>query len=142
VFQYSTDAHSLSSGHWVNFNLLDVKTVNLSNPGAHDGNADANRQMLSALLPLSLSGGETVWIRWLDEGRRLQDDARWRELYLGGRGAGLAIDDLSVTGVWASDVAVPEMGTMWAGGALAFLALLGWLLKDRRLRFIPRRQDG
>ncbi len=113
-FQYSTDAHSLSDGTWVDFDGLDVVSMNLQRVGPTDGNAAQNRQLLEATLPLTVAAGSTFWIRWVDGG-----DVR--------RGSGLAVDDFSMTPFWEScDITpVPEAGAFWGGAGLLGLVLLG-----------------
>jgi uncharacterized protein len=106
-FQYSTDATSLTTGTWIDLNLLDFVTPNTTGRGAHDGNAAANRTALSAAITnLVLPTGSTIWIRWTDPNARRRDD-------------GLAIDDLSLAPVSAE--AVPEPATwMLMGAGLLF----------------------
>jgi uncharacterized protein len=85
-FQYSTDATSLITGTWTNFDELDfVAPVTTGTVGALDGNAIANRTAKSGnISSLSLSNGSTLWIRWNDFNASGSDD-------------GLGIDDFSLT---------------------------------------------
>jgi len=108
-FEYSTDATSLTTGTWINFNSLDFVTPNTTGRGAHDGNAAANQTALSAtIMNLTLSTGSTIWIRWTDPNVRRADD-------------GLAIDNFSLTAATAEVQAVPEPATwMLMGAGLLF----------------------
>jgi hypothetical protein len=111
-FQYSVDAHSLSSGTWINAPSLDFVTPNLEDVGAHDGNLAANRTDISGSIGfLNIPVGETFWLRWVDV-----------TLPGGGPGEGLAIDDFSIT-------AIPEASTLAAGIGMALL--LGFMVWKR-----------
>lgn len=107
-FQYSTDATSLTSGTWSDFNSLDFSSPNNTTAGFLDGNAAGNKTSLTAtIFNLSVANGSTFWIRWNDLNVTSSDD-------------GLAVDDFSIT-------AVPEpAATLWVS-----LGLLG-LLRRRR----------
>ncbi|MES2734157.1 MAG: endonuclease/exonuclease/phosphatase family protein, partial [Bacteroidota bacterium] len=85
-FQYSLDATSLTSGTWINQDLLDFSgPVSAGTAGLLDGNAAANRSVVSFTLEgLSIENGATFWIRWNDFNATGSDDA-------------LAIDDFSLT---------------------------------------------
>jgi predicted extracellular nuclease len=86
-----TDANTPSTG-WTDFDTLDfVSPTTGATAAALDGNAAANRTAKSANLPLTVSNGQEVWLRWKDT-----NDA--------GNDHGLAIDDFSVT---ASAAATP-----------------------------------
>lgn len=107
-FQYSTDATSLTSGTWVDFNNLDFSSPNNTTSGDLDGNAAGNQTIISATLSdFSIANGSTFWIRWNDFNVAGSDD-------------GLAVDDFSIT-------AIPEP----AATLLAALGVLG-LLRRRR----------
>lgn len=86
-FQYSTNATSLSTGTYTDFDALDftppITTAGAA--GALDGNAAANRKVInSTITGLSIPNGATFWIRWSDVDATNADD-------------GLAIDDFSIT---------------------------------------------
>ncbi len=84
-FQYSTNATSLTTGTWADFNALDFTTPNITTTGAKDGNSAANRTTLTQTISgLSIAAGTTFWIRWTDVDASGADD-------------GLAVDDFSVT---------------------------------------------
>lgn len=107
-FQYSTDATSLTSGTWVDFNSLDFSSPNNTTSGELDGNATENQTNKSATLSnLSIANGSTFWIRWNDFNVAGSDD-------------GLAVDNFSIT-------AIPEP----AATLLGALGVLG-LLRRRR----------
>lgn len=69
IFEYSTDATSLSTGTWTavsNLNLVEILTT-LTNNAAVNGNDPANRIAISgniASVNLPVSG--TIWLRWRD----------------------------------------------------------------------------
>jgi len=85
-FEYSLDATSLTTGTWTAVNPLDFVTPNTAAPvGLKDGNNPSFRTVISsAISPLSIANGATVWIRWLDANPAGNDD-------------GLAVDDFSIT---------------------------------------------
>jgi hypothetical protein len=94
-FQYSTDATSLTTGTWVNADLLDF-TAPVTSPtvGALDGNASANRTLISSTISgLSIANGAIFWIRWTDLNATGSDD-------------GLAVDDFCLTPQAEPDVSV------------------------------------
>ena len=83
-FQLSTDAASLTTGTWVDYNSLDFITPNTTTTGAKDGNAAANQTAVSgAISGLNIADGATFWIRWVDFNASGADD-------------GLAVDDFSL----------------------------------------------
>jgi hypothetical protein len=113
-FQYSLDAHSLSSGDWLNVPKLDFFTPNTAGVGAHDGNLPINQQQLSGTISfLNIPSGGTFWVRWVEAPPPG-----------GGPGDGLAVDNFSIS-------AVPEISTILGGCAAASLLALSLL---------PRRQ--
>ncbi len=85
-FQYSTDAGSLSTGSWIDVDVLDFNSpVVNTTAGALDGNALANRAAIShTITGLNIPNGASFWIRWTDFNIASSDD-------------GLAIDDFSLT---------------------------------------------
>ncbi|HZY41706.1 MAG TPA: MYXO-CTERM sorting domain-containing protein, partial [Anaerolineae bacterium] len=87
-FQYSTDATSLSTGTWADYNALDCIAANSTGTvGAFDGNAAANRIIVTAVLSntgvFSVPIGTNFWIRWTDFNATNSDD-------------GLGVDDFSM----------------------------------------------
>jgi uncharacterized protein len=79
-----TDANAPSTG-WTDFNTLDFVSPTVGATAvALDGNTAANQTAKSANLPVTVSGGQEIWLRWMDT-----NDA--------GNDHGLAIDDFSVT---------------------------------------------
>src|SRR5436309_1115795 len=67
-FQLSTNATSLTTGAWIDYDSLDfVSPVTSGTVGALNGNAAANRTNLSFTINgLNLVNGQTFFIRWLD----------------------------------------------------------------------------
>ncbi|BCS32211.1 hypothetical protein TBR22_A14210 [Luteitalea sp. TBR-22] len=86
-FQLSTNATSITTGTWVDYNGLDVSSpVVAGTVGALDGNASANRLSVSSTITnLSIPNGATFWIRWADTD------------LIPGADDGLAIDDFTLT---------------------------------------------
>lgn len=85
IFEFSTDATSLSTGIWAKYDSLNFITPFVALVGARDGNASANRVDLQYTLSgLSIEPGKTFWIRWTDFDAIGEDD-------------GLAVDDFSLT---------------------------------------------
>ena len=84
-FQLSTDATSLTTGTWTNYDALDFQSPNINTTaGALDGNAAGNRTTISYIITgLSITNGTSFWIRWTDFDITSTDD-------------GLAIDDFSI----------------------------------------------
>jgi DNA/RNA endonuclease G (NUC1) len=84
-FQYSTTATGLATGTFTDFDGLDFSSkVTNGTVGALDGNAGANRAVLSGTITgLSIPNGATFWIRWTDFNVTNSDD-------------GLAVDDFSL----------------------------------------------
>ncbi|MDP2319940.1 MAG: lamin tail domain-containing protein [Acidobacteriota bacterium] len=85
-FQYSLNATSVNTGTWVDVDALDfVAPTTIGAIGALDGNAAANRTVVTGTVPsLSLAPGGTVVIRWASFDANSADD-------------GLAVDDFSIT---------------------------------------------
>ena len=85
-FQLSTDATSLTTGTWTDYNALDfIAPTTGPATGALDGNAGANRTTLTfTITGLNIGSGGTFWIRWTDFNASGSDD-------------GLSVDDFSLT---------------------------------------------
>ena len=112
-FQYSTDATSLSTGTWTDFNALDAASpVTAGTVGPIDGNATANRVNLGATISgLSIPTSGSLWIRWVDT-----DLAP-------GADDGLGIDDVSITPDHAEGDGAPSvLSTVPANGATGVAA--------------------
>lgn len=109
-FQYSLDATSLDTGHWIDVDALDfLSPITAGAAGANDGNAAAGRTSLAAAISgLAVANGAAFWIRWLDFNIASGDD-------------GLAVDDFSLT---ARVNPVPEPGSLALAGLS--LSILGW----------------
>jgi predicted extracellular nuclease len=106
-FQLSTDATSLLTGIWTDYNSLDFNSPNINTAaGLLNGNNAGNRTALSfTITGLTIPNGSTFWIRWTDFNINSSDD-------------GLAVDDFSLIplGV-AADNAPSVSGTTPTGGA-------------------------
>lgn len=85
-FQLSTDASSLSSGSWASFQELNFMTPSDTfATGAKNGNANPYQTTIShTVTGISISNGNSFWIRWLDANASGSDD-------------GLSVDDFSMT---------------------------------------------
>jgi hypothetical protein len=85
-FQLSTDAASLTTGTWVNYDNLDFSSpVTTGTVGALDGNSSPNRSTINyTITGLNISNGAIFFIRWNDFNVTGADD-------------GLAVDDFSIT---------------------------------------------
>lgn len=84
-FQLNTNATSLTTGTWTDYNSLDFNSPNINTTlGALDGNATGNKTTVNfTITGLSIVNGTTFWIRWSDFDITGSDD-------------GLAIDDFSI----------------------------------------------
>lgn len=85
-FQLSTNATSLNTGTWTDYDMLDFSSLYLGpfNNTKLDGNLSSNRISISfTIIGLSIPNGATFWIRWLDSDKPQTDD-------------GLAIDDFVI----------------------------------------------
>lgn len=85
-FQLSTNATSLTTGTWVDYDGLDFNSPNtISSTNTLDGNATGNRAAVSfTITDLNIVNGSSFWIRWTDFDISSSDD-------------GLGIDDFSLT---------------------------------------------
>ena len=94
-FQVSTNATSITSGTWTDYDALDFASpVVTGTVGALNGNVSPNRTALSdTLTGLSIPNGATFWVRWADSD------------LIPGADDGLSVDDFSLTpdGVVADD---------------------------------------
>jgi hypothetical protein len=81
VFEYSTNAESLTAGTYVRHSALNFSSIIHSGGGSLDGNAAGNRLFIRSSIPVTLAPGKTFWIRWSDSNTLGSDD-------------GLAVDDL------------------------------------------------
>ena len=79
-FQYSTNATSLTTGTWTDFNALDY-----GNPGLATGSGSLQHSssISSTITGLSIANGATFWIRWVDFNATSSDD-------------GMGVDDFSI----------------------------------------------
>lgn len=88
IFEYSTNATSLSTGTWTRVNSLDFTSmVTSGTAGALNGNSPSYSSTISgSVTGLNVSTSSTVWIRWrgIDVSGTGEDD-------------GLAVDDVSIT---------------------------------------------
>lgn len=107
-FQLSTNATSLTTGTWTDFDSLDFASpVVAGTVGALNGNAAANRTALSfTITGLNIPNGSSFWLRWADTD------------LIPGADDGLAVDDFSLTvnGIVA-DAAPAVSETVPAAGA-------------------------
>ncbi len=85
-FQFSTDAISLSTGTWTDYDALDFASpITTGAAGALDGNAASSRSTLNSAIPgLSIPDGASFWLRWVDADLPGADD-------------GLGVDDFFLT---------------------------------------------
>jgi hypothetical protein len=119
-FQFSTDATSLTSGTWTDFNPLDFSDAFLTPlapaVGQYSGNSDPYNSLISSPLSgLSVANEAVFWLRWYDFD------------VLGGPDDGLAIDQFRLTAT-PQPPALPEPAAFW----LAFVALPAILFARRR----------
>lgn len=87
IFEYSTDATSLSNGTWTAVTALNYETTVIQSGvvGARDGNSGAFRSAITNTISgLNITAGQKFWIRFSDVNISGTDD-------------GLAIDDFSLT---------------------------------------------
>lgn len=100
-FQLSSDATSLITGSWTDYDSLDFNSPNINTTlGALDGNLSVNSTDLSFIISgLNISSGSSFWIRWSDFNITSSDD-------------GLAVDDFSLTPKGTSTLPIPEPGTL------------------------------
>ena len=66
-FQLSTDATSLTTGSWTDYNSLDFTAPVTTGIGVKNGNVAPNRTAVSyTITGLMITNGSTFWIRWQD----------------------------------------------------------------------------
>ena len=96
-FQLSTNATSLTTGTWVDYNSLDYNSSNINaTAGALDGNTSGNQTSVSfSITGLNIPNGASFWILWSDS-----DIAP-------GADDGLAADNFSITP--NTSVALPNL---------------------------------
>lgn len=84
-FQYSTDATSLITGTWTDFDLLDY-----ANPGQATGSGSVQHtaSVSNTITGLNIANGTTFFIRWTDADASGADD-------------GMGVDDFSFTATFA-----------------------------------------
>jgi predicted extracellular nuclease len=104
-FQLSTNATSLTTGTWVDYDALDFSSPAINTTaGAKDGNNSSFRTALSlSITGLSLADGASFWIRWTDFDISSSDD-------------GLAVDDFSLTPIGGTDTAPAVSATTPSDG--------------------------
>lgn len=103
-YQVGATMTSLTAGTWTDFNTLDFTgPIATATAAALDGNAIANRVVLSQTISLSIPAGQEIMLRWSDV-----DDASTDH--------GLGVDDLSVS-VPGGDVAPSVSSTVPTNGA-------------------------
>lgn len=85
-FQLSTNATSLITGTWTDYNSLDFNSPNvMATAGALNGNSVGNQTAISfTITGVSIPNGSSFWIRWTDFNIASSDD-------------GLGVDDFSLT---------------------------------------------
>ncbi len=107
-FQLSTDAASLTTGTWVNYDSLDLNSPNINTTaGVLNGNSATNQTQINfTITGVSISNGSTFWIRWTDFNIASSDD-------------GLAVDDFSLTPS-VTDFAPEVVATFPVDGAADF----------------------
>lgn len=97
IFEWSTDATSLTTGTWNAVSALDLYTPNTTGAeGARNGNDPAFRVNITHNLSgaFAVSVGNTIWIRWRGQNDTGNDD-------------GNAIDDLTITAVTGAPPTIP-----------------------------------
>ncbi len=106
-FEYSVNATSLTTGNWTAIHALDFSSL-ITTGGARalDGNADANRKLISdSIAGLTIDNGMSFWLRWVPVDVIGSDD-------------GLAVDDFSLT---ANGALSPDGTTVPDSGSSALL---------------------
>ncbi len=111
-FSLSTNATSLITGTYTSFTSLNFNSPNTTAVvGALDGNATANRTLISStILGLNIPNGATFWIKWSDFNASGNDD-------------GLSIDDFSINAAGGADVTPPTITTLTPSNAATGVAI-------------------
>jgi len=106
MFEYSTDATSLSTGTWTAVTGLDIRELatTATTAATLNGNDAANSAAITATFPITWAAGSTIWIRWKDT-----NDA--------GADALLALDDFSLATATAPAAPTVSFGTATATAA-------------------------
>ena len=125
VFEYSTNATSLTNGTWLSSTTLNFAPVRTSGNTALNGNLAINQRTLSGTIAgLSIANGASYGFRWTDRDSTGNDH-------------GLAVDNLSIRATIAPLVsAAPEPGT-WAMMIIGFGAA-GASLRRRKSKMTTR----
>ncbi|MCL4265568.1 MAG: ExeM/NucH family extracellular endonuclease [Anaerolineae bacterium] len=116
-FQLSTDATSLTTGTWTDYDPLDFNSpITTGTVGALDGNATANRTQIShTITGLNIANGAAFWIRWSDFNASGADD-------------GLAVDDFSLIpdgDVATADPVINEFSASTVGTDVEYVEIFG-----------------
>jgi Divergent InlB B-repeat domain/YDG domain/Bacterial Ig-like domain (group 3) len=82
VFEYQVGATSLTTGTWIPVSALDFTGPKTGTAGLLDGNAVGNKTAKSSPISVSVTAGQTIWLRWTKTAAS---------------SPGLGVDDLSVT---------------------------------------------
>lgn len=75
-FQYSLDATSLTTGTWIDVDLLDfIAPISTGTTGALNGNSASNKVSIKNIISgLTITNGSNFWIRWTDFNAAGSDD--------------------------------------------------------------------
>ena len=121
LFEYSTDATSLTTGTWTPLSALNFVTPNTAGAvGVRDGNLAVNQTALTGTISgLQLLQGQSIFLRYIDLDATGADD-------------GLSIDNFQLDAVTIG--AVPEP-TTWAM-MIAGFGLVGRALRRRRTKVV------
>ncbi|MGB3215914.1 MAG: hypothetical protein WBD79_00795, partial [Anaerolineae bacterium] len=85
AFAYQVGATNLTDGSWTAASSLDFAgPISGGTAGALDGNLAANRTTLFAVVNVTVTNGQEIWLRWQDDNSSGDDH-------------GLSIDDFSVS---------------------------------------------
>lgn len=104
VFEYSTNATSLSTGNWTALPSLDFNAPITTGVGPLNGNLAANEAFMSSSIGMSWANGTDVWVRWTHIGNSSRDS--------------LALDNVELK---ATPVPEPASLAVVGIGALALL---------------------
>lgn len=120
VFEYSTNATSLSSGTWTQVGALDFDAIQTGGSGTllTPGN-ELVVSSISSDISMTVANGASFWIRWTDT-----DDGT-------GTDHGLAVDSFKLDVAGGGTVAVPEPSTY---ALISAAVILGFVALRRRRR--------